>query len=60
MDPDDSTKFKTMLKVRPDAICRNCPVIIDLEVHRGRVLFRVYPGDPELYYHVSAAMYLEA
>ena len=59
MDPDDSTKFKTMLKVRPDAICRNYPVIIDLKSTVDGSYSGFIRSIQNYYYHVSAAMYLE-
>ena len=59
MDPDDSTKFKTMLKVRPDAICRNYPVIIDLKSTVDGSYSGFIRAIQNYYYHVSAAMYLE-
>lgn len=59
MDPDDDSKFRTMLKVRPDAICRNQSVIIDLKTAVDATITGFQRSIMKYYYHVSAAMYLE-
>lgn len=59
MDADDDTKFKTMLKVRPDVICRNHPVLIDLKTTADATMTEFAKSIQKFYYHVSAAMYLE-
>lgn len=59
MDPDDATKYKEMLKVRPDAICRNYPVVIDLKSTADGSYTGFIKAIQNFHYHVSAAMYLE-
>lgn len=59
MDPDDDTKYKEMLKVRPDAICRKYPVIIDLKSTADGSYSGFIKSIQNYYYHMSAAMYLE-
>lgn len=59
MDPDDPTKYKEMLKVRPDAICRKYPAIIDLKSTADGTYSGFIKSIQNFYYHVSAAMYLE-
>jgi len=59
MDPDDDTKYKAMLKVRPDAICRAYPALVDLKTTDDGSFTGFMKTIQNLYYHVSAAMYLE-
>lgn len=59
MDPDDDSRYKEMLKVRPDAICRDHSVIIDLKSAIDGSFTGFSKSINNFYYHVSAAMYLE-
>lgn len=59
MDPDDDSKYKTMLKVRPDAIPRGHSVLIDLKSCVDGSYTGFMKAINNYYYHVSAAMYLE-
>jgi hypothetical protein len=59
MDPDDDTEYKTMLKVRPDAISRAHSVIIDLKTTADGSYSGFQKSIQNFYYHMSAAMYLE-
>ena len=59
MDPDDDTNFSTMLKVRPDALCRGHSVIIDLKTTNDASWTGFQKSIQNFGYHVSAAMYLE-
>lgn len=58
-DPDDDTEYREMLKVRPDAICRAYPCLLDIKT-TGDATYSEYTRDiNKFFYHVSAAMYLE-
>lgn len=59
MDPDDNTKYKELLKVRPDALCRDYPVVIDLKSTADGTYSGFIKAIQNFHYHVSAAMYLE-
>ncbi len=59
MDADDDSKYKTMVKVRPDALCRAYPVIVDLKTTVDGSYTGFIKSIQNFYYHVSAAMYLE-
>lgn len=59
MDPDDDTRYKEMLKVRPDALGRSHNVIIDLKSTSDGSYTGFIKAIQNFYYHVSAAMYLE-
>lgn len=59
MDPDDDSRYKEMLKVRPDAICRAHPVVIDLKSAIDGSFTGFSKSINNFYYHLSAAMYLE-
>lgn len=59
MDADDDTQYKEMLKVRPDILCRNYPVIADLKTTNDASYSGFIKAIQNYYYHVSAAMYLE-
>ena len=58
-DPDDDTRYKELLKVSPDALCKNYGVIVDLKTTRDGSYSGWQRQMQNLYYHVSAAMYLE-
>lgn len=58
-DPDDDSDYKELLKVRPDAIGRAHPVIIDVKTCRDASLSTFTRDIHSLSYHLSAAMYLE-
>lgn len=59
MDPDDDSRYKQMLKVRPDILCRGYPVIADLKTTNDGSYTGFIKSIQNFYYHVSAAMYLE-
>lgn len=59
MDADDDTRYKTMVKVRPDILCRNYPVIADIKSTADGSYSGFIKSIQNFYYHVSAAMYLE-
>lgn len=59
MDADDDSRYKIMAKVRPDIICRDHPVIIDLKTTADASITGFIKSIQNFYYHVSAAMYLE-
>ena len=59
MDPDDDDDYSLMLKVRPDALSRAYPAIIDLKTTRDGSYTGFIKSIQNFYYHVSAAMYLE-
>ncbi len=59
MDPDDNTNYKTMLKVRPDGISKNMPILIDLKTTMDGSYSGFIKSIQNFYYHLSAAMYLE-
>ena len=59
MDPDDDSQYKSMLKVRPDALSVAHPVIIDLKTRADASYSGFIKAIQNFYYHVSAAMYLE-
>lgn len=59
MDADDDTKYKEMLKVRPDALCKSYPVMIDVKSTMDGSYTGFIKSIQNFYYHVSAAMYLE-
>mgnify|MGYP003637305327 FL=1 len=58
-DPDDQTEYKTMLKVRPDGISKNMPILIDLKSTADGSYSGFIKSIQNFYYHLSAAMYLE-
>jgi len=59
MDADDDTRYKTMVKVRPDILSRAYPVIVDLKTTADGSYSGFIKSIQNFYYHVSAAMYLE-
>ena len=59
MEADDNTEFKTMLKVRPDAISRAYPVVVDLKSSADGSFTGFAKSIINFGYHISAAMYLE-
>lgn len=59
MDPDDDLRYQSMMKVRPDALCRAYPVIVDLKSCRDASYSGFIRAVQQYYYHLSAAMYLE-
>lgn len=59
MDTYDKTKYKEMLKVRPDGISKNYPILIDLKTTKDGSYSGFIKSIQNFYYHVSAAMYLE-
>ena len=59
MDPDDDIQYREMLKVRPDALCRSHPVIVDLKTTVDATYSGFIRSTQRYHYHVSAAMYLE-
>ena len=58
-DADDDTKFKTLLKVRPDALSPAHSLVIDLKTTADASYSGFIKSIQNFYYHVSAAMYLE-
>ena len=59
MDPDDDGDYRLMCKVRPDALSRLHPVVIDIKTTKD-ASFSGFSKDILNYkYHLSAAMYLE-
>ena len=58
-DRDDDTEYKEFLKVRPDGISRNYPVLVDLKTTKDGSYSGFIRSVQDYYYHVSAAMYLE-
>lgn len=58
-DPDDDTKFKELLKVRPDGLCRSHPIIFDLKSTVDGTWTEFSKTIEKFGYHVSAAMYKE-
>ncbi len=59
MDPDDGTEYKKMLKVRPDGISKNMPILIDLKTTMDGSYTGFIKSIQNFYYHLSASMYLE-
>jgi len=59
MEADDDSQYKIMTKVRPDVICRDHPVLVDLKTTADASLSGFIKSIQNFYYHVSAAMYLE-
>lgn len=59
MDADDDTKYKQLLKVRPDALSRAYPVVMDLKTTADGSYSGFVKSIQNFNYHVSAAMYLE-
>ena len=59
MDPDDYEDYRMMLKVRPDALSRGHPVIIDLKTTKDASFSGFIKSIQNFQYHLSAAMYLE-
>lgn len=59
MDPDDDTKYKAVCKVRPDAVSRAHPVVIDLKSANDGSFTGFMRAITRYYYHLSGAMYLE-
>lgn len=59
MDTDDKTRYREMVKVRPDAISKSHPVILDIKTTRDASFSGFSKIINDLHYHVSAAMYLE-
>jgi len=58
-DRDDDTEYKELLKVRPDGISRNYPILVDLKTTKDGSYSGFIRSVQDYYYHVSAAMYLE-
>lgn len=59
MDADDDTHYKELLKVRPDALSRGHPVVMDLKSTADGSYTGFIKSIQNFGYHVSAAMYLE-
>jgi len=59
MDADDTDRYQIMAKVRPDALCRAYPVIVDLKTTNDGSYSGFIKSIQNYAYHVSAAMYLE-
>jgi len=59
MDRDDGTEYKQMLKVRPDAIPRGYPLLIDLKTCAEGSYSGFHRAMQNFYYHLSAAMYMQ-
>lgn len=59
MDPDDSEDYRMMLKVRPDAISKAHPVVIDLKTTTDGSISGFQRSIARFHYDLSAAMYLE-
>lgn len=59
LDRDDDTKYREMMKVRPDAISRAHPVVLDIKTTRDASFTGFSKIINDYNYHVSAAMYLE-
>lgn len=59
MDADDDSKYKIMTKVRPDALSKAYPVIVDLKTTADGSYTGFIKSIQNFHYHVSAAMYLE-
>lgn len=59
MDPDDGEEYRQMLKVRPDAIPRAYPILIDLKTTNDGTYSGFQKSIQNFYYHLSAAMYLQ-
>jgi len=58
-DREDGTEYKELLKVRPDGISKNYPILIDLKTTADGSYSGFIKSVQNFYYHVSAAMYLE-
>ena len=58
-DPDDDLEYKLMCKVRPDALSRRYPVVIDVKTTVDASLSGFQRSIQKFQYHLSAAMYLE-
>lgn len=58
-DIDDDTQYRTMCKVRPDALDRVHGVVIDLKTTTDASYDGFIRSIQKYYYHLSAAMYLE-
>ena len=56
---DAGEKYKEMLKVRPDFICSDYPVVLDLKSAQDASYSGFARAIHNFGYHVSAAMYLE-
>jgi len=59
MDRDDDTRYREMVKVRPDAISKSHPIVIDLKTVKDGSYSGFIRSIQDYYYHLSAAMYLE-
>lgn len=56
---DDDSKYRMMMKVRPDAISRSHPVMIDVKTTTNAGFSEFMKTIHKYAYHLSAAMYLK-
>lgn len=59
MDTSDDTRYREMVKVRPDAISKKHPILLDLKTVKDGSYSGFIRSIQDYYYHLSAAMYLE-
>jgi exodeoxyribonuclease VIII len=59
IDPEDDNEYKTMAKVRPDALSYAYPICIDLKTTVDATYEEFQRTILKFGYHVSAAMYLD-
>lgn len=57
IDPEDTTEYREMIKVRPDFIPRGYPVLIDLKSARDASFTGFHDAIIKYHYNLSAAMY---
>lgn len=58
-DDDDDGQYREMVKVRPDAITPNYPMLVDLKTSDDATYEGFQKSVVKYFYHVSAAMYLD-
>lgn len=58
-DDDDDGQYREMVKVRPDAIPAAYPMLVDLKTGEDATYQGFQKALQKLYYHLSAAMYLD-
>lgn len=59
MEEGDDHRYKEFLKVRPDALSRSHPVVMDLKTTKDGSYSGFIKSIQDRYYHLSAAMYME-